>query len=98
MTVRTLTLQSTTQTSQYWIMALVDLHINSTCSPSNYSVVIDGTGESILFNWTVGEGGTTVTFATGLVPSTSGEYLNIYIGSQTPSTKGAISYQNPIQK
>jgi hypothetical protein len=98
MTVRTLTIQSATNTSQYWVMALVDIPSNSTCSPSDYSIVIDGTGEAILFNWTIGGGATTITFATGLVPSTSGQYLAIYIGVQSGNTQGTISYQNPVQK
>ncbi len=98
MTVRTLTLESATQTSQYWVMALVDLPVDSTCSPTNYTVVVDGTGESLLFNWTPGSSGTVATFVTGLVPSTSGEYLNIYIVKQSSGDKGVLSYQNPVQK
>jgi hypothetical protein len=98
MTVRTLTLQSETQTGQYWVMALVDLPNNSTCSPTNYTIVTDGSGESILFNWTVGTSSTIVTYVTGFVPSTSGEYLNIYIVQQDGNHKGTVSYNNPIQK
>jgi hypothetical protein len=98
MTVRTLTIQSATQTSQYWVMALVDLPSNSTCSPTNYTVVTDGSGQSLLFSWTPGNSGTLATFVTALVPSTSGQYMNIYIVEQTSGDKGALSYQNPVQK
>jgi len=98
MTVRTLVLESSTYTSQYWVCALVDLPTDSTCSPGNYTIVVDGSGYSVLFNWTLGVSVNTMTFVTGWVPSTNGEYSAIYIVSQTSAHKGGLNYTNPIQK
>lgn len=98
MTVRTLVLESATKTSEYWVMALVDLPKDSTCDPGNYTEVADGANTSLLFSWTIGTSMLTQTFITDLVPSTNGQYAAIYIAQQDASHKGMLQYTTPVQK